>query len=297
MKEEPEKKKRRKWGIRAAALLVTVGLFTWGFLMQTVSYDVTSDKLTADVRIVFISDLHNCFFGGTDQSGIMDEVNEAKPDIVIFGGDVIDGWGGTKHALTLMKKVLDKGYPCFYTPGNHEEMRDDNEEFYQKVKDLGIPLLLGEYEEISVKGQKIRIYGILDSLSSGKRETQLEECYDTLDGDYYNILIAHQPEQYKEYMNYSADTPDEQIAPEDSFDLILSGHAHGGQWRLPVILEQGLYAPDQGLFPKYTTGMYTYGGTTHIISRGLAKPLRMIFIPRIFNRPELSVIDIHAGGK
>ena len=86
---------------------------------------------------------------------------------------------------------------------------------------------------------------------------------------------------------------DIEMDTEKDFDLILSGHAHGGQWRLPKILDQGLYAPEQGIFPKYTTGMYQYGDTVHIISRGLARPMRMIFIPRIFNRPELSIIDIN----
>ena len=104
----------------------------------------------------------------------------------------------------------------------------------------------------------------------------------TLDDNYYNILIAHQPEQIDEFL----DTGDVK------FDLILSGHAHGGQWRIPKLLDQGLYAPNQGLFPKYTCGMYKYGDTVHIISKGLARPARMIFIPRIFNRPEFSVIDI-----
>ena len=80
---------------------------------------------------------------------------------------------------------------------------------------------------------------------------------------------------------------------DKGFDLVLSGHAHGGQWRLPKLLDQGLYAPDQGIFPKYTSGQYSYDSTTHIISRGLARPVRMIFIPRIFNRPELSVIKIN----
>ncbi|MDE6796877.1 MAG: phosphoesterase, partial [Ruminococcus sp.] len=95
----------------------------------------------------------------------------------------------------------------------------------------------------------------------------------------YNILLLHQPEQFPQFT--------------EKFDLILSGHAHGGQWRFPVILEQGLYAPNQGLFPDYTNGQYEYADCTHIISRGLARPLRMIFIPRIFNRPEISVIDIY----
>lgn len=276
-------KKARKRLVFTAILAVIAALFAYGFSMKPVSYSVHSDKTDKGLKIVFISDLHNCFYGGTDQSGIIDRVNAAEPDMVIFGGDVIDEWGGTKHALTLMSR-LSEDYPCFYSPGNHEEFRSDKEEFYEKVREI-CPVLMGDYEELTVNGQDIRVYGAQDANAWGKHKTQLEECFDTLDNNYYNILIAHQPEQYEDYLGRGYDI-------SASFDLILSGHAHGGQWRIPGILEQGLYAPDQGLFPEYTTGMYEFGQTTHIVSRGLAKPLRMIFIPRIFNRPELSVIEI-----
>ncbi|MDE5835373.1 MAG: phosphoesterase, partial [Ruminococcus sp.] len=159
---------------------------------------------------------------------------------------------------------------CADTAGNHEEWRDDEEEFFEKVRKLDIPVLNGDFTEFEINSQKIRVYGVIESYEMLK-EIKTED-------EYYNILLLHQPEQFSRYI--------------DNFDIILSGHAHGGQWRIPFILDQGLYAPNQGLFPKYTTGQYKYGNSTHIISRGLARPLRMIFIPRIFNRPELSVIDI-----
>ena len=276
-------KKLRKRLIIAAVLLVMAALSAWGFAMKTVRYTVNSDKLDSKIKIVFISDLHNCFYGDTKQSKLIREVKSNSPDIVVFGGDVIDAWGGTKYALRLITE-LSRDYPCFYTPGNHEEMRDDKEEFYAEVQKL-CPVLLGDYEQISLNGQDIRIYGALDDSSFGKKKTQLEECFDTLDDKYYNILIAHQPEQIDSYLGKG-------IGTDKKFDLILSGHAHGGQWRIPKLLDHGLYAPDQGILPDYTYGMYEYDGTTHIISRGLARPMRMIFIPRIFNRPELSVITI-----
>lgn len=275
-------KKARRRLVLLITFIVIIALFAWGFAMETVKYKLRSDKLDKGIRIVFISDLHNCFFGGTDQSGIIDEINEADPDIIIFGGDVIDAWNGKKYALRLISE-LSKDYPCFYTPGNHEEERKDKEEFYEKVSSM-CPVIVGDYEQLTVNGQDIRIYGVLDDTAWKGNKTQLQRCFDSLDDEYYNILIAHQPEQIDSYLGGGDDK---------NFDLILSGHAHGGQWRIPKILDQGLYAPDQGLLPDYTTGMYLYGDTVHIISRGLAKPLRMIFIPRIFNRPELSVIDIN----
>lgn len=276
---EKRKKLRKRLifaGITAAVIIL---LYIWGFMLQIVNYKIKSDKITNGLKIVFISDLHNCFFGGTDQSGLIEEIESAEPDIVIFGGDVVDQWGGTKHSLTLMKWAAEN-YRCFYTPGNHEGMRDDEESFIAEVKLLGISVPMGDYFELDIKNQQIRIYGVINAYKGD----QLKNSFKTLDNDFYNILIAHQPEQFGRYLD-SGDV---------KFDLILSGHAHGGQWRIPFILEQGLYAPDQGLFPDYTNGMFDYNGgkSAHIVSKGLAKPLRMIFIPRIFNRPEFTVIEI-----
>ena len=276
-----KKKKIRRLITVLCCLVVLCCLSAFGFSMKPVNYSVSSDKLSSSVNVVFISDLHNCFYGGTDQSGLWEAVNASQPDIVIFGGDVIDAWGGTEYALRIMKMANEK-YPCVYTPGNHESMRDDMDEFSKQVSDIGIPILLGNKAEFEVNGQSIRIYGVQEVQSWGRKAPQIDECYDDLDENYYNILLAHQPEQI-----------DRILRSDKHFDLILSGHAHGGQWRLPKLLDQGLYAPDQGIFPKYTSGQYSYDSTTHIISRGLARPVRMIFIPRIFNRPELSVIKIN----
>lgn len=251
-----------------AVFLIIVLLYAWGFAMQTEFYSVKSGK-TDSLRIVFISDLHNCTYG-KNQSGIIRKIDENKPDLVLFGGDVIDDRGDTENALTLMKDVAGK-YPCAYSDGNHETWRDDVSEFYQDVKKIGIPILsYGNSTDFVINNQKIRVCGV----------NVLEKMMEIkTDDESYNILLLHQPEQYGEFT--------------ENFDLILSGHAHGGQWRLPVILEQGLYAPNQGIFPDYTNGKYEYGKCTHIISRGLARKLETIFIPRIFNRPEFSVIDIY----
>lgn len=274
-------KKVKKRLVIAAVFVILCGLSAWGFALKPVNYSFSTEKLDKGMRIVFISDLHNCFYGNTDNSKLIDEVHKAEPDMVVFGGDVIDMWGGTEYALNLMS-ALSAEYPCVYTPGNHEGMRDDTEEFYEKVRSI-CPVLMGDMKEFSINGQDIRFYGVVDSVQWGKKKNQLEECIDELDDKYYNILLLHQPEQIDDCFGSDG----------KGFDLVLSGHAHGGQWRLPKILEQGLYAPDQGIFPKYTTGIYHIDDTTHIISRGLARPMRMIFIPRIFNRPELSIIDIN----
>ena len=276
-------KRRKKILIICLIIAIFTALSAWGFAMETVDYQVESQKLSGDVKIVFISDLHNCFYGDTDNTKLWEAVCAAEPDLVLFGGDVIDYKGRTGYALDFMERVQEE-FPCAYTPGNHEGMRKDTEEFYQSVREIGVPLLMGDRLDMELNGQEISLFGVVDAYDYGKKGTQLENCYDALDESRYNILLAHQPEQYQEYM-----TTDTGKKP---FDLILSGHAHGGQWAIPGILPQGLYAPDQGIFPERTTGVYYMDDTVQIISRGLARPLRMIFIPRIFNRPELSIITI-----
>lgn len=276
-------KSKKKWFVCFAVLFVLCLLSAWGFSLKRIDYKVDSEKLDSELKIVFISDFHNCFYGGTDQSGIWNEIKSAEPDIVLFGGDVIDMCGGTSNSLKLMEMVNSE-YPCAYAPGNHEAMRSDTEQFYADVEKIGIIVLHGDNKTIEVNGINISIFGVDDILAwYGNGMSQIERCISDIDDSNYNILLLHQPEQYKDVLDECG---------EKYFDLILSGHAHGGQWRLPYVLEQGLYAPDQGVLPDYTTGMYFYDKTTHIISRGLARPLRMIFIPRIFNRPELSVIEI-----
>ena len=270
-------KKRRRFITVCLILMVTVVLEIAGYELDKVGYTIDSGKISSPVRIVFVSDLHNCIYGGTDQSGLIDDIHKAEPDIVIFGGDMISRSGGTKNALTLVKKTI-CDYPCYYAPGNHEMERSDRDEFFSDLKELGVKVLNGSYSDINIRGNDIRIFGIIEA----NYGNHLKKCKNALDSSHYNILIAHSPEEIDRYL----------FKGEKRFDLILSGHAHGGQWRIPKLLDQGVYAPDQGLFPDYTNGRYDYNGTVHIISRGLAKQLNMMIIPRIFNRPELSVIDV-----
>ena len=281
-------KRKRKIIIFAAVAAVVFALDWWGFSMKPVYYTVSSDRVSEPIRIVFVSDLHNSFYGGHDQSRILAAIEDAEPDIVLFGGDMIDSRAkGTKNALTLMRLAAEN-YPCAYATGNHELRRSDRDGFYSAVAELGIPVLHGKYTDITVNGQKVRVHGIVNVGTFDGKSSQIGRCYEAIAPDAYNILLAHEPQELRDITFESANHGGK------SFDLVLSGHAHGGQWRLPYILEQGLYAPDQGLFPDFTSGQRTEYGTTQIVSRGLARNLNMITIPRIFNRPELSIVDIES---
>ncbi len=267
--------------VLSALVLLNITMNAFGNVLQIEHYSLTSDKLTEPVRIVFISDLHNCTYGGSDQSGIWKAVQAEEPDLVLFGGDMVDQYGGTAHALQLME-MTKEAYPCAYTSGNHEVDREDTEEFYEAVKALGIPVLHGTDWEVTVQEQPLRISGFIHA---NENRDQFQSSCQSLTDDRYNVLLLHQPEQFEA-------TAAACTKYGTAVDLVLSGHAHGGQWRIPKLLDQGLLAPDQGLFPAYTGGQRTLGDAVQITSRGLAKPLRMVLIPRIFNRPELSVVEI-----
>jgi len=294
-----DKKKKILIYTAAAAVSLNIVMNLLGNHLETEYYTVNSDKIDSPFRIVFISDLHNCKYGGKDNKKLWDMIQTAEPDIVLFGGDVIDFHGGTTTALRLMGKASES-YPCTYSPGNHEYMRDDYERFFSAVRSAGgkasIGVAEGSSDDIIANGQAVRVCGVSDASGRYDKLVKCCECldkpfmYETDSPETYNILLLHQPEQLE-------DVTSETASRQNNFDLVLSGHAHGGQWRIPKLLEQGLYAPDQGIFPEFTGGQRNSGATVQIVSRGLAKPLRMIFIPRIFNRPEVSVIDVKPSGQ
>ena len=126
-------------------------------------------------------------------------------------------------------------------------------------------------KEFHLIGQLFATYWLIEM------EEQLKMAEEMVNKEYYTILLSHRPEWIETYQKYA-------------FDLVLCGHAHGGQWRTPFLLN-GLYAPHQGLFPKYAGGRYDYATGTMIVSRGLARESTPV--PRIFNRPELVVVELN----
>ncbi|MGE5578764.1 MAG: metallophosphoesterase [Bacillota bacterium] len=175
-------------------------------------------------------------------------------------------------------------YPCYYVSGNHEIWSDKADDFKDILASYGVSVLEGTAETLEVGGEKIRISGIDDPETdrypsrSAPYATQIRRLSVSTDNEVFTVLLSHRPERINELLP---------LRP----DLVLSGHAHGGQWRLPVIMENGLLAPNQGLFPEYTSGQYVFEETALIVSRGLARESTRI-IPRIFNNPELVIITV-----
>lgn len=238
-------------------------------------YRVKSGKLKGSLRAVFLSDLHGSCYG-ENQEELLARVHEAAPDVVFFGGDMADEKIPQENTNLLMK-ALGRRYSCYYVSGNHEFRKKRIREIKGRFREYGVHVLEGACEKLVVNGNHICVCGV-DDAAVGKAvfEEQLGRLQRLCRFEEFTVLLAHRPELIGRYL-------------EAPYDLVLAGHAHGGQWRLPGKVN-GLFAPHQGLFPKYAGGMYRFGETQMVVGRGLTceRPK----IPRIFNPPEIVVLDL-----
>lgn len=244
--------------------------------LKIVSYRLENEKIEKPLRIALITDLHSCRYG-TNQEKLVQAVEGQQPDIILLGGDIFDDEVPHQNSRIFLIRMAQK-YPCFYVSGNHEFWSGEIETLKDWIRDQGITVLEGDCQTFEANGSAVNLCGIDDPTYIGKEETktQAEHAYLSADPTKFTLLLTHRPELTDLYR-------------ENGFDLVLAGHTHGGQWRIPGILN-GLFAPDQGLFPKYAGGAYKLGNTMMIVSRGLARESTLV--PRIFNRPELVVIDL-----
>jgi predicted MPP superfamily phosphohydrolase len=226
--------------------------------------------------------LHSCDYGN-GQTELIGIIDAECPDAVMLCGDIFDDDLPPEKAIEFIKGISAK-YPCYYVSGNHEFWSNRADELKDVLASYGVRVLEGTTETLVVGGEHLRVSGIDDPETdknpsrSASYATQLNRLSKSTDKAVFTVLLSHRPERIHELLT---------LRP----DLVLSGHAHGGQWRLPRVLENGLLAPNQGLFPKYTNGQYSFGETALIVSRGLARKTTKV-IPRIFNRPEIVIITL-----
>ena len=280
-------KKRTKALPALCALLASLILPGFYNALKVVTYPVNAEGVPGKVRAALITDLHSCAYG-EGQRELLDAVDAQKPDLVLLGGDIFDDDLRDDNALTFLKSVSGK-YPCAYVTGNHEYWSGE-EKFRERMKaleDLGIPRLSGGKAGFEIKGTRLTVLGVDDpyawkgrkgftEYASGSFEEQLREAAALREEGAFTILLTHRPEKLDLYAAYG-------------FDLVLAGHAHGGQIRVPGLIN-GLWAPDQGAFPALAGGRYERDGTVMIVSRGLAR--ESTFIPRLYDRPDLVIVDI-----
>lgn len=277
-----KKRKLWKWIMAGSAFTVLV-LAVCDARLKTVFYTIETEKVSQPIRIALVTDLHSCKYG-ENQKTLIDAIDKEMPDIVLLGGDIFDDERSYDHAEETLKQLVDN-YPCYYVTGNHEYWGYDVDNILKIVENCGVKYLSAECDTIEINGQKINVCGVDDPDVTSYTDDgiaikkQLAFVDEASDSEYFTVLLSHRPELADTYLRYD-------------FDLVLSGHAHGGQWRIPGILN-GLYAPHQGIFPKYAGGRYDFENQTLIVSRGLARESTPV--PRIFNRPELVMIDIKRG--
>lgn len=246
--------------------------------LDITEYTYETDALSVSFngfRIVQLSDLHNKVFPDQN-SELLREVRALKPDIIVLTGDIIDVSNHTDvdAALLFMLQIKEIA-PVYYVLGNHEHYLEKSvlADFEARIREYGIRLLYNETVQIeSNTGQTFSLIGLDElSLQANILKTLTEEAPDE-----FQVLLAHEPQYLEDYY------------AESGVDLIFSGHAHGGQWRIPFT-NQGLYAPDQGLMPAYTGGVFTAGDSTLYLSRGLGNSA---FPLRLFNHPEIVCVTL-----
>lgn len=222
-------------------------------------------------RIAQISDFHN----RKDNKEIISLLKKTKPDMIAITGDFIDSYHTDMEVSLKFAKELVEIAPCYYVSGNHEARIQEYHEFQEEMKKIGIHILENDSTTIHRSHQSISLVGMSDPsfttdyMFDDEKTTASNQLQSILKNKTYTILLSHRPELFEVYKNYP-------------IDLILTGHAHGGQFRLPFI--GGLIAPNQGLFPQYDTGLYTLDHTNMIVSRGLGNSL---FPFRLNNQPEI----------
>ena len=279
-----KKNKKRIWLFFLVVIVIGSIWIAWGnTALELNEYQIKSDKLPESFngfRIAQISDLHNAEMGKNNEK-LLKLLAEAKPDITVITGDSIDSYHtDVEVSLQFMENAVSIA-PCYYVTGNHEARlsREVYLDFEEKIESYGVEVLHDEVVLIERGGEYISVGGIDDSSFASKYQGvyysdlagYVEELF-TEGG--FQILLSHRPELFLEYV--SAD-----------IDLVFTGHAHGGQFRLPFI--GGLVAPNQGLFPEYDAGLFSEEGTNMIVSRGIGNS---IFPIRFNNRPEIIIIEL-----
>lgn len=275
--------KKKTICILSGILLILIVWTAWGnAALELNTYTISSRGLPDafdGYRIAQVSDLHNAEFGDGNQR-LLDMLREAEPDMIAITGDLIDSRKTNIAVALAFAEEAVRIAPCYYVSGNHEARVPEYRELKAGLEAAGVTVLDDARVEIEISGKSITIIGVNDpsfhadylTSDAAVMDRKLSELSSEDAG--FAILLSHRPELFDTYVAHD-------------MDLVLTGHAHGGQFRLPLI--GGLIAPNQGLFPKYDDGLYSEGNTNMIVSRGLGNSI----IPfRFNNRPEVVLIEL-----
>lgn len=275
----------RKKTVIGAALMIGlgIGVLRGNKSVKVTHHEIKNEKIPSSISgytIVHVSDYHNTLFGKNNKV-LVDKIKENKPDLIAVTGDLIDSRTTDLDVALLFMKEMRKIAPVYYVSGNHESRIPEYAALENSLKEIDVEVLNCRMTIPNEELDPIYIYGVQDPAFARRnsRESERDIMKKQLDSlpqyDHkYTILLSHRPELLDLYAEYS-------------FDLVLSGHAHGGQIRLPLL--GGILAPNQGFFPMLTSGMHHMNDTAMIISRGIGNSA---FPLRVNNPPELIVIKL-----
>lgn len=263
--------------LAALGILLALGLDN---RLTVTAYILPMNGIVKPVRLALISDLHSCDYG-KEQIELQTALKAAAPDAVMLAGDILDDRLPGNNTWPFLA-WLGKQYPAFYVTGNHEYWARRAGTWKKKIASLAITVPEGETVPLWINGQKLLVAGLGDP-EGGERLflRQIEMVALDREEGVPSILLSHRPDRLTPYRM-------------SGYALILSGHTHGGQWRIPVI-DLPVFTPDGGFFPALAGGMFKVSDTqTMVVSRGLSRESTRI--PRLFNRPEIVLIDLVPEG-
>ena len=280
-------KKKKRMIVFAVVATILLGLIIWtawgNTALELNRYIISSDRLPEafdGYRIAHVSDLHNTEIG-KDNEKLLAMLREADPDIIAITGDIIDSRNTDIDIALQFTKTAMEIAPCYYVTGNHEARVSEYDELKAGLTEQGVIILEDKCIGLDKSEETISLLGVNDPSFQtdylfGDSETVMQSKLQEIinEEDTYTILLSHRPELLEVYT-------------ESKVDLVLSGHAHGGQFRLPFV--GGLVAPNQGLFPKYDSGLYTEENTNMIVSKGIGNSILPF---RFNNRPEVILIEL-----
>ena len=234
----------------------------------------------AGFRIAQVSDFHNAEFG-ENNSDLIELLSQTDPNIIVLTGDLIDSRRtDIEIALEFVRQAATIA-PVYYVSGNHEARVVEYADLKRGLTEAGVIVMENQKVEITREREHITLMGIDDPSFQedylfGDAESVARQAIDDLQNEFdgYTVLLSHRPELFDVYV-------------DAGMDLVFSGHAHGGQFRLPFV--GGLVAPNQGFFPEYDAGQFTEESTTMLVSRGVGNSIIPI---RINNRPEIVVAQL-----
>lgn len=271
-------------------ILITVEIIMSYKCLTVTDYKIRSSKIEETTKIVLISDLHNHQFGKANKQ-LVNKIKKQDPDLILLDGDILNEDGKNANIAVDLVRSLAKMAPVYYAWGNHETdyMKHKTSDLRQELKEAGARVVEKEYEDLKIRDNKIRIGGLyeyafaVDGEGNMSKKDMSSKVRDFLtdfeDSDAFKIMLSHRPDSF--IFGHAADTW--------KIDLVVSGHAHGGQVR--ILGKGGLYGADQGWFPKYVDGIHHFKTVKNmIITRGLGSDTEKL--PRFHNIPEIVVIRL-----